>query len=132
MLAALGASLFLLSGVSIALSLRYQGQLVPGLGYLPAYLGYYGTAMLTTALIGALSSCFRTWRYADRWILKGLTAAYVVVFVVTLQENRSVLNLLDRAFSDPYRAGCDALAAGIFDFLPGNAAVLTTNPSDYL
>ncbi len=131
-LAALGASLFLLSGVSIALSLRYQGQLVPGLGYLPAYLGYYGTAMLTTALIGALSSCFRTWRYADRWILKGLTAAYVVVFVVTLQENRSVLNLLDRAFSDPYRAGCDALAAGIFDFLPGNAAVLTTNPGDYL
>ncbi len=41
-LAVLGFSFALLPAVTVAMSSRYQGQLMPGLGYLPVYMQYYG------------------------------------------------------------------------------------------
>lgn len=131
-LAVLGASLFLFSGVPIAVSRRYQGQLVPGLGYLPVYLGYYGFAILNAMIAGRVAARSRAHGYYDRWILKALTAVYCVTFGVILQDNRSVLTLLDQTFTDPYRPGRAALEIGIFDFLPDDALVLSLAPGEYL
>lgn len=131
-LGVLGGSLLFLSGSSIAISQRYQGQLTAGLGYLPVYLGYFGFAVLVAMAIGAVSYRLRRRGYYYPWILKFMVTVYVTVFAVTIQDNRKILNLLDQAFLHPYRAGRAALEMGIFDFLPDGATVLSTNPGDYL
>ena len=61
-----------------------------------------------------------------------MTAVYCVTFGVILQDNRSVLTLLDQTFTDPYRPGRAALEIGIFDFLPDDALVLSLAPGEYL
>lgn len=131
-LTVVGASLFFLSGVTIAMSQRYQGQITAGLGYLPVYLGYFGAAILIVIGAGFIAARTRTHGYYDRWIIKVLTAIYCIAFGVVLQDNRSILSILDRAFTDPYRPGRAALESGIFDFLPDDALVLSLAPEEYL
>lgn len=131
-LGVLGGALLFLSGSAIAVSQRYQGQLIAGLGYLPVYLGCFGFAILVAMAIGAVSYRLRRRGYYYPWILKFMVTVYVTVFAVTIQDNRKILNLLDQTFLHPYRAGRAALEMGIFDFLPADATVLTLNPGDYL
>lgn len=128
----LGASLWLLQGVTIALSERYQVQLIPGIGYLPVYLGYYGAAAILTALSLLFTRAVRLREMRYRWFVKAGVAVFTVLLAVLLEDNRKILSLLDAQYLAPRQPGQAALEAGIFDFLPDGSTVLTTNPDSYL
>lgn len=122
----LGLCLFLLPAVTIAFSTRYQGQLVPGLGYLPVFISLFGVAVLLALPVGFL---LRQRKAAPQGFLLALIA---VVFLVTTQHNRLVTAWMDRVFYYPRQIGEQSLESGLFDFLPDNAAVISMNPSWYM
>lgn len=122
----LGLCLFLLPAVTIAFSTRYQGQLVPGLGYLPVFISLFGVAILLALPVGFVLRQRKT-------ALQGfLLALIAVVFLVTTQHNRLVTQWMDRVFYYPRQTGEQSLESGLFDFLPENAAVISMNPSWYM
>jgi hypothetical protein len=123
---ALGLCLFLLPAVTIALSTRYQGQLVPGLGYLPVYISLFGVAIVLALLVNFLL------RRRNAFLQGFLLALIAVVFLVTTQHNRLVTHWMDRVFYYPRQTGEQALESGLFDFLPDNATVISMNPGWYM
>lgn len=123
---AAGFSFWVLPTLTIAISERYQGQLLPGLGYLPVYIEYYGIAILFLLL---LRFCER--RFGSLFRIFG-TTAFCIILLLNLQNNRAVTEVMNRAFEDPRRAGTAALKGGILDFLPDDARLLTANDGTYI
>ena len=127
----LHSSLFILSisfavlpMVTVAMSERYQGQLMPGLGYLPVYMQYYGIAMLLLCLtlslrpsVGKQALCL---------------SAFSVILLLNVQNNRAVTKIMNRSFYEPRSAGEAALHGGILDFLPEDAALVSVNDRRFL
>lgn len=123
-LALLGISFAVLPTLTVALSERYQGQLMPGLGYLPAYIQYYGIAVL---LLG-LTLCLRR----NTAVRALCLSAFAVILLLNLQNNRAVTEIMNRSFYDPRNAGEAALRGGILDFLPEDAVLVSVNDRRYL
>ena len=129
-LVGLGLCLWFLPTITIALSQRYQGQLMWGLGYLPVYMQYFGVAILIAAgifwMCGHISPAFTT-------VIKSFSiTAFVVILALNLQNNRSVTNRMNQAFYYPRNAGEAALDEGLLDFLPTDAVLLSANPGAYI
>jgi hypothetical protein len=120
----LGFSFALLPSLTIALSNRYQGQLYPGLGYLPVYMQYFGVACLI------LWVGMKLGRFA--WARALGISAFCVITLLNLQNNRAVTDIMDRAFYYPRQAGESALRGGMLDFLPEDAVLVSDNSRDYL
>ena len=120
----LGFCFALLPSLTVALSNRYQGQLIPGLGYLPVYMQYFGVACLILRLGMKLK------RFAPVRALGA--AAYCVILLLNLQNNRAVTDIMDRAFYWPREAGEAALRGGILDFVPQDALLVSDNSRTYL
>lgn len=110
--------------VTVAMSERYQGQLMPGLGYLPVYMQYYGIAILILCLtlslrpsVGKQALCL---------------SVFSVILLLNLQNNRAVTEIMNRSFYEPRNAGEAALHGGILDFLPEDAALVSVNDRRFL
>ena len=110
--------------ITVAMSERYQGQLMPGLGYLPVYMQYYGIAVLILSLVlsvrpsvGKRALCL---------------SAFSVILLLNLQNNRAVTEIMNRSFYEPRNAGEAALRGGILDFLPEDAVLVSVNDWRYL
>ena len=123
---AAGVSFWVLPTLTIAISERYQGQLLPGLGYLPVYIEYFGIAILLLFLLYYCES-----RSGVLFRIFGI-AAFCIILLLNLQNNRAVTEVMNRAFEDPRRAGTAALKGGILDFLPDDARLLTANDGTYI
>ena len=117
-----GALLWLLPGLVISLSVKYQEDLHPGLAYIPVYFSCFGMSMLLhelfTLITGRLSS--RT----ARLLLSGISCA---VLLINAQENRRITELLNSIFLYPRQAGEAALQAGILGETQ-NLTVISKNP----
>ena len=123
-LALLGLSFAVLPCVTVAMSQRYQGQLMPGLGYLPVYIQYFGIAVL---LLWAVLSVRPS---AGKRAL--CVSAFALVLLLNLQNNRAVTAIMNRSFYGPRNAGEAALRGGILDFLPEGAVLISDNDRAYL
>ena len=120
----LALSFAVLPMITVAMSERYQGQLMPGLGYLPVYMQYYGIAVLILCLVlsvrpsvGKRALCL---------------SAFSVILLLNLQNNRAVTEIMNRSFYEPRNAGEAALRGGILDFLPEDAILVSVNDWRYL
>ena len=120
----LGLSFALLPTVTIALSERYQWQLMPGLGYLPVYMQYYGIVMLLLWLIRIGKSSAGTRALC--------LSAYAVILLLNLQNNRAVTEVMNRSFYYARNAGEAALRGGILDFVPEGSLLLADNDRTYI
>ncbi|MBQ4511450.1 MAG: hypothetical protein II969_00550 [Anaerolineaceae bacterium] len=120
----LGFSFAVLPIITVAMSERYQGQLLPGLGYLPVYMQYYGIAALLvwTALKIKISDGVKAL----------VVSAFAVVWLLNLQNNRAVTEIMNRSFYDPRNAGEASLKGGILDFLPQGDILVSLNDRRYL
>ena len=120
----LGFSFAVLPIITVAMSERYQGQLIPGLGYLPVYMQYYGVAVLLLWVIlkiritGSVKALY--------------LSAFIIVWLLNLQNNRAVTEIMNRSFYDPRNAGEASLKGGILDFLPEDAVLVSLNDRRYL
>ena len=120
----LGLSFAILPTVTVAFSERYQGQLMPGLGYLPVYMQYYGIAMLLLWIMRRLKKSVGLRSF-------GLSA-FSLILLLNLHNNRAVTEILNHSFYEPRNAGEAALHGGILDFLPENAVLISVNERNYL
>ena len=110
--------------ITVAISERYQGQLMPGLGYLPVYIQYYGIAVLILCLVLAVRPSV-----GKRALC---LSAFSVILLLDLQNNRAVTEIMNRSFYEPRNAGEAALHGGILDFLPEDAVLVSVNDRRFL
>ena len=120
----LGVSFAVLPVITVAASERYQGQLMPGLGYLPVYMQYYGIAMLLLWIILRLRS--------SDGVRAFCLSAFSLILLLNLQNNRSVTEIMNRSFYAPRNAGEAALQGGLLEFLPEDAVLVSLNDRRYL
>ena len=120
----LGLSFAVLPTLTVAVSERYQGQLMPGLGYLPVYMQYYGVA--------ALLLWFTLRLKASNGVRALCLSAFSLILLLNLQNNRAVTDIMNRSFYHPRNAGEAALHGGILDFLPEDAVLVSLNDRRYL
>lgn len=120
----LGLSFAVLPVVTVAVSERYQGQLMPGLGYLPVYMQYYGIAVLMVLLM---------LRFREKTAFRAVFLSFfLLVVLLNLQNNRAVTEIMNRSFYEPRLAGETALRGGILDFMPQDAVLISVNDRRYL
>ena len=117
-----GALLWLLPGLVISLSVKYQQDLHPGLAYIPVYFSYFGMAMLLHELFALLTR--RLSLRTARLLLSGISCA---VLLINAQENRRINDMLNDIFRYPRQAGEAALQAGILG-VTENLTVISKNP----
>ena len=110
--------------ITVAISERYQGQLMPGLGYLPVYIQYYGIAVLILCLVLAVRPSVGKQALC--------LSAFSVILLLDLQNNRAVTEIMNRSFYEPRNAGEAALHGGILDFLPEDAVLVSVNDRRFL
>lgn len=127
----IGMSFWLLPAVTIAVSQRYQGQLIPGLGYLPVFLEYFGISMIIVCFAIFVSQKIRNPLVLTIGKIVAVCALFLTI-LVNQQNNRTVTDLLNRTFLYPRAAGEKALQSGMLDFLPNQAVLIAANPGDYI
>lgn len=102
--------LWLLPGLVISLSWKYQEELCPGLAYIPVYFSYFGMALLLFEAVMLAGRLFRP--QTLRLLLSGIGCA---VLLITLQDNRRISSMLNDIFLYPRQTGEAALRAGILE-----------------
>ena len=103
-----GLLLWLLPGLVISLSSKYQQDLVPGLAYIPVLFSYFGMGIVLYELLVLIGRGFK-----PRMLRLLLGGAGCMILLLTLQDNRHVSGMLDDWFLYPRKAGEEALQAGI-------------------
>ena len=102
--------LWILPGLVISLSSKYQQEFRPGMAYIPVYFSCFGAAMLLYELSAALTRVFSP--RIVRLLLSGIGCVFLLV---GMQDNRRISGMLNDVFLYPRSAGESALRAGILD-----------------
>ena len=105
-----GFLLWLLPGLVISLSEKYQLDMGPGLAYIPILFSYFGMGLILYELSAFAGKVLNF--HALRVVLSG---AGCMILLLTLQDNRHISNMLDDIFLYPRKAGEEALRSGILD-----------------
>ncbi len=113
-----GLLLWLLPGLVISLSSKYQQDLLPGLAYIPVLFSYFGMGMILYEVF-VFSGRF----FSPRVLKAVLGGAGCVILLLTMQDNRHVSNMLDDMFLYPRRAGEEALQLGILGNSGGGTVI---------
>ena len=103
-----GLMLWLLPGLVISLSSKYQQDLVPGLAYIPVLFSYFGMGIMLYEVFALIGKFFK-----PRTLRLLLGGAGCMILLLTLQDNRHISAMLDDWFLYPRKAGEEALQAGI-------------------
>ena len=117
-----GLLLWLLPGLVISLSEKYQNELAPGLAYIPVYFSYFGAALILYELAAGLI------RKSGSEILRTvITAGACVFLLIGMQDNRGISEDLSEIFAYPRQAGEYALQAGILGAEPAEGELVLSN-----
>lgn len=121
-LAALGAVVWILPGVPIALSAKYQACVEIGLGYLPVYVQYYGVAILLSAAVLGLAA---SWPRLRRPLTVGAAVASAAVALITADTNRHLVDVCPSTANNRGQQLVEAaLRAGLANEVPDNASLV--------
>lgn len=120
--------LVVLPGMTIAVSEKYQEQLTDGLAYIPVYFEYFGAALLIIWLAELFRQRFST-EAGRRGFCAVCLSLFSVIYLVNMQNNRRMVELLNETFLYPRQTGEVAVQAGI---LGDSDATLVSNNSYYL
>ena len=119
-----GAALLVLPATLVALSPKYQSEILWGKGYIPVYVSYFGTALLIIAGLGAaarIGSAKNALRIA---LAVGLAMALGALGVMTYQDNRIIVERFDRDWLYPRQVEQDALARGLVSPVPADSRIV--------
>ena len=117
-----GLLLWLLPGLVISLSIKYQEDLHPGLAYIPVYFSCFGMAMLLYELYSLVTR--RLHARTARLLLSGICC---MILLINAQDNRRINEMLNDIFRYPRQTGEAALQAGILGGTEG-LTVISKNP----
>ena len=116
--------LWILPGLVISLSQKYQSELRPGMAYIPVYFSCFGAAMLLYELAAGVMKIFSA--RTARLLLCGIGCAFLLA---GMQDNRRISEMLNDVFLYPREAGEAALQAGLLDeYVTPDTLVVSTVP----
>jgi hypothetical protein len=121
----LGSALMLLPAVPVSMSVKYQDSLRalgPGMGYIPVYLQYYGTALL---MVGGVAFLLRHLPGKNTRILANIAVIGVLAaaLLVNMQSNRLVVDKANIDLHYRRAAVARALAEHILVDVPEHATL---------
>ncbi len=120
MLLTMGALIWILPGLPIALSPKYQAWARMGDGYLPVYVQYFGVAMLAVGMTNWLLDS----RHARKFAV-ALISANACIALITFDTHRNVIAIFDQSMeADAMRNLSLALKSGVADEVPEDATLL--------
>lgn len=129
----LGLSLLILPAVPIALSAKYQQEIIWfggwGIGYIPVYIQYYGMLLICTVLAILTTKIIKT--KIRIGVIFLLIVIVDLIIIINLQDNRIVV---DKANTDLYYGRLTlekALDNNILENIPENATVLVNYEYKY-
>ncbi len=123
-----GILLIFLPGLTIALSEKYQGQLILGIGYIPVYFEYFGAALLILCLI----EIFRKNSSKVHSIFPILLGVFCAVYALNQQNNRRIIEILNQNFVYPRQAGEDALRSGLLKKINASDPTIVSDNTGYI
>lgn len=117
-----GLLLWLLPGLVISLSVKYQAELHPGLAYIPVYFSYFGMAVILYEVISLLCRYFH-----PRTVRLFCCGTACMILLINAQDSRSINSMLNDVFLHTRKTGEAALQAGILgsDTTEGKTLVST-------
>ncbi len=124
--AAVGVAVLLLAAAPIAVIVKYQHELSPGLGYLPVLYEAFGLALALAAL--ALSTARRIER---RWYILVWVAGIAIVGTMTQAANVRLVRE-DQAARDARAALESQLDSGLLSRAPADAFITFAAPQDWI
>jgi hypothetical protein len=125
----LGGTLLVFPALMISLSVKYQNEFMPGIGYLPVYIQYFGMALLAIWLLLKLRS-----KLAAKWqqVLRvTLCAGLSLCFLIAVESNRLVVDEANILLHYRRLALVKALQDGILAQVPENAGLLILDEYSY-
>ena len=125
----LAGALLVLPASIVAISPKVQAELRWGLGYLPVFIQLFGAALLLVTVVSFLSRGRETGRW-NRLPSLGLGLLLSFAVLVTLQNNRQVVEETNAAFRYPRELIGQALQRGLTADIPEQSRLLLNNGSD--
>ncbi len=119
-----GISLWIVPGIIISFSPKYQRDILPGLGYIPVYISYFGAALVALALLFYLYH-----RYADN--RRVLTLLFIIfslassmIGIINYSTNNTVVEISDVTFYYPRELITSGISNGLFSEIPKGSRLL--------
>ena len=123
--AVIGCVLWITPAAIMALSARWQLELMPGLAYIAVYIQYFGIALIGVALAAALLSLATRSQQGGRWVFVA-ASAMVCAFLVyaTAQANAWTYAAFDPIYTSGRINIERALGAGLLANVPDGSSVI--------
>ena len=124
-----GIALMVLPAVMISLAPKHQNMAV-GIGYLPVYIQYFGTCIISIVLIIWLLSMLKS------VIIKRFVCTFIILImtfttILNLQNNRIVVEQTNTVMHYPRIVLSDALKTGILNDIPENSTILVSGKAQW-
>lgn len=123
-----GFSLFLLPGLLLSLSPKYQQEITMGVGYLPVFVSYFGVSLMIVALLILMSQTVS--RFDNRlFTFVIIVFAFFFSLMVTINyiNNSVVVEKQDNSFLYPRALMESGLHNGIFKQVSSGSFLLAQN-----
>lgn len=125
----LGSLFWLLPGVLVSFSGKYQRELTWGLGYLPVYVSSFGTAMLVlAAIVAAYRAVERFNGFGRQIVVVSFALTGVIVCGITYNSNRMVIQRYN--YVEHYHRALirDAMRGGLMSSVPDGSYLVASQP----
>ncbi len=123
-----GFSLFLLPGMLLSASPKYQHELTMGIGYLPVFVSYFGVSLIIVAFLILVSDLVSRF---DKRLFVSVIIIFSLVFslIVTLNyiNNSVVVETVNQEWLYPRALMESGLHNGIFNQVPPGSFLLAQN-----
>jgi hypothetical protein len=106
----------------IALSPKYQGEIIWGSGYVSIYFGYFGVGILICLAIYALLTKFNR-----RWIVLALSLFLGVAATANFTANNKTVEVLNTFWKHPRTVAEESLQRGLLSEMETGAAYMLIN-----
>jgi hypothetical protein len=127
-LGALGIVIWLMPGVLVSASSKYQSELKWGTGYLPVYVSYFGTMTLVLSGVGLLMPRITQRHIPRAFIGCCATALFAVILMVNLAANESVVQAYRNVELRPRRLLEEALHTQLLQGVPPGSYLICDEP----
>ena len=125
-LMAMGAVLWFMPAFVVAQTVRWQGEIVFGNGYITIYQGYFGFALVALGFLYEITSQLRRRGAFLTKPLFGLVALLVIVSISSVvTNNRRAVAQYDAGSLWPREHFQRAISVGVFDSVPNESVVFT-------
>ncbi len=118
-----GLLLFILPSLMIGLSGTFQYLLVFGIGYLPVYIQYFGVCLFLVSITSYISQYIRP-KNVKRILVFCLAALLSTTLLVNLQNNRVIVEQINRIYWYPRNVVEVSAKNGLFNQVPINATLV--------